>query len=44
MHCRFLVITAAWTVLPALAQQPGLPSVSQGIVNEQARRNAVRNV
>ena len=43
MRYRFLVITAAWMVLPALAQQPGLPSGSQGIINEQAIRNAVRN-
>ena len=43
MRYRFLVITATWMVLPALAQQPGLPSGSQGIINEQAIRNAVRN-
>ena len=43
MYYLFLVITAAWMVLPALAQQPGLPSGSQGIINEQAIRNAVRN-
>lgn len=43
MRYRCLVLTAAWMVLPALAQQPGLPSGSQGIINEQAIRNAVRN-
>jgi hypothetical protein len=43
MRYRVLVLTAAWTVLPAFAQQPGLTSGTQGIVNEQAIKNAVRN-
>ena len=43
MHYRVLLFTATWTVLPVIAQQPGMPSRAQGIVNERAIKNAVRN-